>query len=255
MTTFALKDSGKRQEFNTGAVRDTQDDKGRYDLLPPHALRRVAQVFQRGAEKYAERNWEKGIPVSRYMDSALRHTFAALDRQEDEDHLGQAAWNILCAIQTQYWANNGTLPAGLDDLPRRDTGPRVVDLMRDGPEPADVDGSVNGPVERIYIAGPYTATTPEEVAANVARAASAAAAVMARGHDAHCPHTATHAIALLNPNMGYERWMRLDFGIIQRWATGILVLAPSPGTIREIDFATRWNLKVYRSIGQIPDIA
>lgn len=32
--TGGIKDSGSRREFDTGAVRDIQHGKGRYDLLP-----------------------------------------------------------------------------------------------------------------------------------------------------------------------------------------------------------------------------
>ena len=31
---MAIKDSGERKEFSTGAVRDIQEGKGRCDLLP-----------------------------------------------------------------------------------------------------------------------------------------------------------------------------------------------------------------------------
>lgn len=114
---MALKDSGKRQEFSTGAVRDTQDGKGRYDLLPTRALREVAIVYQLGAEKYAARNWEKGIPLSRFLDSGIRHVFAALEGQTDENHAAQAAWNLLCFIETRARIKAGLLPEELADLP------------------------------------------------------------------------------------------------------------------------------------------
>ena len=38
---FETKDSGKREEFTSGMVRDTQDDKPRYDLIDPVMERRV----------------------------------------------------------------------------------------------------------------------------------------------------------------------------------------------------------------------
>ncbi|KKK94181.1 hypothetical protein LCGC14_2685460, partial [marine sediment metagenome] len=38
-----VKDSGKRQEFETGSVRDTQEGKGRYDLVSPIFVRRLAE--------------------------------------------------------------------------------------------------------------------------------------------------------------------------------------------------------------------
>jgi hypothetical protein len=112
-----LKDSGKRQEFSTGAVRDVQENKGRYDLLPFHALERVAKIFEAGSKKYGAENWRKGIPARRFLDSAFRHLSKAAQGQHDEDHLAQAAWNILCLIETQFMVKQGILSAELDDMP------------------------------------------------------------------------------------------------------------------------------------------
>jgi hypothetical protein len=112
-------DSGERQSFQTGAVRDTQTQKGRYDLLPPYAIERLAKHFENGAVKYQDRNWERGIPLMRYLDSALRHMFKLLDGQTDEDHAEAAMWNIACYIQTEKWIKEGILPKELDDRPVR----------------------------------------------------------------------------------------------------------------------------------------
>ena len=94
-----VKDSGEREEFNTGSVRDTRTGKGRYDLLPPRAVRRLAKHFENGARKYGDRNWEKGQPLSRFLDSALRHTFAILEGKRDEDHAAAAVWNLMGFIE------------------------------------------------------------------------------------------------------------------------------------------------------------
>lgn len=118
MSGFRLKDSGKREEFPTGSVRDTRNGKGRFDLLPSLGLHRVSVIFQLGAEKYGERNWEKGQPISRFFDSALRHAFQALYGKDDEDHLAQACWNLLCALDTQERVKLGLLPQELDDTPK-----------------------------------------------------------------------------------------------------------------------------------------
>lgn len=117
MTDFITKDSGERRPFDTGAHRDVATGKGRYDLLPPEGIKRLAQLFERGAEKYDDRNWEKGIPLSVYADSMLRHAFQAAAGQEDEDHLAAVAWNALCMATTQQRIREGLLPAELDDLP------------------------------------------------------------------------------------------------------------------------------------------
>lgn len=93
-----LKDSGNRQSFESGAVRDIQHGKGRFDLLPFEGLEALCQVFEAGSMKYGDRNWEKGMPVSRFIDSMVRHAVKAANGWTDEPHLAQAAWNALCAI-------------------------------------------------------------------------------------------------------------------------------------------------------------
>ena len=98
---YGMKDSGEREEFSTGAVRDTRRNKGRYDLISPYALKRLAAVMERGAVKYGDRNWEKGMPADRLLDSALRHMFQYAAGDTDEDHLGHAAFNIFAIIHFQ----------------------------------------------------------------------------------------------------------------------------------------------------------
>lgn len=116
---FQTKSSGKPYEVHeTGAQRDSREGKGRYDLLPPAAIRRLAGVYERGAKKYAERNWEKGMPLSRCMDSALRHTLQYLEGHRDEDHLAQAVFNLMAVIEYEERIAKGYLPPELNDLPR-----------------------------------------------------------------------------------------------------------------------------------------
>lgn len=96
-----IKDSGTRREFETGALRDMEEGKGRLDLLPAVAILRLSRHFENGIKKYGERNWEKGIPISSFIDSALRHLFQYVDGKTDEDHLCAAAWNVMCAMWTE----------------------------------------------------------------------------------------------------------------------------------------------------------
>lgn len=138
-----IVDSGKRVEFETGAVRDTSEGKGRCDLLPLEvisnlftgdnilyclakyqrtkntlelykALNECSKMFQNipdmclelaihfedGCKKYGERNWEKGIPVDRYINSAVRHYLKHLRGDNDERHDRALVWNICCLIWT-----------------------------------------------------------------------------------------------------------------------------------------------------------
>ena len=109
---FELKDSGHRRKFKSGAVRDRAKGKGRYDLITPFALVRLADIYEKGAEKYDDRNWEKGMPFTVFIDSALRHIVQYLMGYDDEDHLGQAAWNLFAVMHLEQ-----TKPE-LDDRPK-----------------------------------------------------------------------------------------------------------------------------------------
>lgn len=145
-----IKDSGNRTEFETGAVRDIQEGKGRCDLLPIEVvamiysdhddgisaeillaidcfmkdgkvshllaamdafreqgydskesmLLEVSKHFEEGAKKYGDRNWEKGIPTERYIDSAIRHFLKHMRGDEDEPHERAFLWNLMACIWT-----------------------------------------------------------------------------------------------------------------------------------------------------------
>jgi len=112
-----VKDSGERREFGTGAVRDMSKGKGRYDLLPSRALRRLAKHYENGANKYFANNWKLGIPLHSYADSAIRHIFNYLEGQTDEDHATAAVWNLMCLIETQEMIEQNILPKKLETIP------------------------------------------------------------------------------------------------------------------------------------------
>lgn len=96
-----IKDSGNRTTFASGAVRDMHKGKGRFDLLPWHAIHEVAIHCEDGAEKYGERNVDKGIPQHSLIDSAFRHLKRYVCGETDEPHLRAAAWNILFALEQE----------------------------------------------------------------------------------------------------------------------------------------------------------
>lgn len=112
-----LKDTGKRQSFTTGAQRDCKTGKGAYHLLPYEPLFRYALTMQKGATKYDARNWEKGMPLSQFVDSAFRHLLRWMNGERDEDHLAQCFWNIGCLMQGIEWIRVGKWPAELNDIP------------------------------------------------------------------------------------------------------------------------------------------
>jgi len=110
MSKFVTKDSGKRQKFESGMVRDTQDGKPRYDLIPVGPLRRLAELYMRGAAKYDDNNWMKGQPYSRTYASLFRHMIAWREGDKSEDHLAAVAWN---AFTLMHYEDN---KPELDDI-------------------------------------------------------------------------------------------------------------------------------------------
>ena len=98
MSEFVTKDSGAREEFSSGAKRDTQEGKPRFDLIPPKPLRRLADLYARGAEKYDAHNWAKGMPLSRYQASMERHLNQWKEGDREEDHLVAVIWNAFAII-------------------------------------------------------------------------------------------------------------------------------------------------------------
>lgn len=116
----SLTNSGEKETFETGAQRDVQEAKPRPDLMSPFAMERIGWVFSKGAERYGQRNWEKGMPFSRYLASAERHLMQFKQGDLSEDHLAQAVWN-LCAILHHQEVG----PPGLDDLPHYERLPKV----------------------------------------------------------------------------------------------------------------------------------
>lgn len=150
------KDGRAKTHYESGAVRDNKDGKGRCDLMPldilgavftdcvfakldafkrtgnAEALRdilvafaneqysktprqgvsnspngylaelylEVAKQFEDGAKHYGENNWQKGIPVNSYIDSAVRHYLKHIAGWADERHDRAFAWNITCCMWT-----------------------------------------------------------------------------------------------------------------------------------------------------------
>lgn len=70
----------------------------------------------RGARKYGERNWEKGLPSSWYLASLMRHLeqFRAGDRIED--HLAAIRFNVDGLMHNEEEVALGRYPDELLDL-------------------------------------------------------------------------------------------------------------------------------------------
>ena len=79
------------------------EGKVKVELVPPRWVLALAEVLTKGAEKYAERNWEKGMEWSKCYASAQRHLLAFwdgedLDKETGLSHVAHAAWNCLALL-------------------------------------------------------------------------------------------------------------------------------------------------------------
>lgn len=117
MNTPIVKDSGQRQEFQTGSRRDTNAGKPCPDLISPFLRLRVGTHLALGALKYSRGNWAKGQPSSRYREALERHMMLADMGLTDEDHLSAAVFNLMGIIHNQEMKRLGWLPEALDDWP------------------------------------------------------------------------------------------------------------------------------------------
>lgn len=73
-----------------------------YELIPTEWDRALAEVMTKGAEKYAKRNWEKGMAWSIPVGCLKRHLIAFLDGERYDEtgchHLAHVAWNALALM-------------------------------------------------------------------------------------------------------------------------------------------------------------
>lgn len=95
---FQVKDSGTRQSFASGMVRDVTDGKTDYSLaLDGPMFTRYAVHLTKGAQKYAARNWMQAngdAELARFRQSALRHFVQWYYGDTDEDHAAAVFFNI-----------------------------------------------------------------------------------------------------------------------------------------------------------------
>ena len=93
-----MKDSGERESFDSGMVRDTTAGKIDFTLaLDGPMFERYAAHLTKGAEKYEKRNWMKArgqAELDRFRESALRHFLQWLRGDQDEDHAAAVIFNI-----------------------------------------------------------------------------------------------------------------------------------------------------------------
>lgn len=98
MNGFAIKDSGQRQQFDSGMVRDVTEGKTDYSLvLDGPMFERWAVHLTKGAAKYDKGNWMKAegaAELARFEESAFRHFVQWIRGDRDEDHAAAVMFNI-----------------------------------------------------------------------------------------------------------------------------------------------------------------
>lgn len=95
------KGQGEMEINENGVKRESNKGRGRFDLIPYEALEELAKWYEAGAEKYGDRNWEKGISVKDCMNRMARHSAKACNGWLDEGpfaHLAAVIWNAMAAI-------------------------------------------------------------------------------------------------------------------------------------------------------------
>ena len=137
------KSSGKMTNYETGARRDVDESKPSFDdielyeweifgglpfnieseedfefevnessdieFMGSYAKERFQALMIRGAEKYGLGNWELGMPLDRYFNSALRHLVQWRFGDTTEDHLAAVIFNVMGAIETEKRIKDGEL--------------------------------------------------------------------------------------------------------------------------------------------------
>lgn len=88
-------------------------DKNPLELVPPSLVFAVGEVFKKGAEKYAPRNWERGMKWSTVYGCLLRHVFkwaspfhSDIDEETGLNHLWHAACNVAMLIEYEKTCPN-----------------------------------------------------------------------------------------------------------------------------------------------------
>lgn len=100
---FVVKDSGKRQQFASGMVRDVQDSKVDISrVFDGPMLERWADHITKGATKYPDiapgvPNWTLAAgeaELIRFKKSAARHFYQWMRGDTDEDHAAAVMFNL-----------------------------------------------------------------------------------------------------------------------------------------------------------------
>jgi hypothetical protein len=103
--------------YQTGAVREKKVGKGAPTTMLcgfPHTLTELHKHM----DNPLGRNWEKGLPLSSYVDATFRHLLEEVSGNGDSKSLISAIWNLMCYAETKHRIAQGTIPQDMDDMDR-----------------------------------------------------------------------------------------------------------------------------------------
>lgn len=97
---MAKEEDKKNKVFASGAQKDTAN-KLRMDLIPPEVDESYAEVLGLGANKYEDRNWERGVPYMSCVAALKRH----LNRWLKGEDINAADGSLNHLQHAQFWVN------------------------------------------------------------------------------------------------------------------------------------------------------
>jgi hypothetical protein len=123
MNKYERSAEEEKQMGQTTAGR-FNENKIRYDLMPPWGVEQIAKVYTYGTIKYDDDNWWKGLKWKKdVLGCVFRHVWKWVrgEKVDDESglhHLAHAAWNCITLMEYERC-----------DIGTDDRVPYVLDLM------------------------------------------------------------------------------------------------------------------------------
>lgn len=100
-------------DSKTGAVRSSDADQYRFDLIHPIALMALARLYAEGAEKYGDMNCERGFPINDLWNHVMLHKSRWDSGDRSEPHLARMLWGTLMMVVSEVlWPELNTKVRG-----------------------------------------------------------------------------------------------------------------------------------------------
>ena len=109
---------------------------------------------------------------------------------------------------------------------------------------------------KIYVAGPYTGDTIEQIEENVTKAMEVGLRIWKKGHFPYIPHLTTWPDILareLGIEMDWEDYMKWHAPWVDA-CDSLFLLAESKGALLELQRAVEAGKSIFRTLDEIPDV-